>query len=168
MFEHMTPERTANAIMQDTTFKGLYIIVEGTKDFNLYNKFLKTGDTVGITQVGGKQKVIEVINILNERQFNGKIGIVDSDFYKILEEDQLIEDIFYTDYHDSEVMMFESPALETVLNTYVTNEKLDKFLNGREVRDIVLNIAKEIGILKLANHLHNWGLAFKPKQIIVC
>ncbi len=161
----MTPERTANAIMQDTSFNGTYLIVEGMKDFNLYNKFLNVGETLEIKQVGGKEKVIDVIKILEERQFNEKIGIVDADFSKILMDEQLIENVFITDYHDSEVMMFESPALESIFYIYVTKEKLDEFLNGREIRGILLNIAKEIGLLKLANHLYSLGLAFKPKNI---
>lgn len=160
----MTPERTANAIMQDTTFNGTYLIVEGTKDFNLYGKFFDIGDTVEIKQVGGKEKVIEVIKILEERKFKEKIGIVDADFSKILGEEQLVKDIYSTDYHDSEVMMFKSQALETVLYIYVTKKKLDEFLSGREIKDSLLNIAKEIGLLKLANHLHSLGLAFKPKK----
>ncbi|MCM3364220.1 DUF4435 domain-containing protein [Niallia sp. Sow4_A1] len=165
MFEHMTPERTANAIMQDTTFNGTYLIVEGMKDFNLYNKFINVGDTVEIKQVGGKEKVIEVIKILEERQFEEKIGIVDTDFSKISERDLLIASVFSTDYHDSEVMMFKSPALETLLYIYVKKDKLEEFLNGRDLRATLLNIAKEIGLLKLANYLHSFGLAFKPKNI---
>ncbi|MBM7634293.1 DUF4435 domain-containing protein [Geomicrobium sediminis] len=165
MFEHMTPERTANAIMQDTTFNGTYLIVEGTKDFNLYSKFFNIDDTVEIKQVGGKEKVRDIIKILEERKFNKKIGIIDADFSKILEEDQLVQDIFSTDYHDSEVMMFKSPALETVLYIYVTKKKLDEFMSGREIKESLLNIAKEIGLLKLANDLHSLGLAFKPKKI---
>lgn len=161
----MTPERTANAIMQDTTFNGTYLIVEGTKDFNLYSKFFNIDDTVEIKQVGGKEKVRDIIKILEERKFNKKIGIIDADFSKILEEDQLVQDIFSTDYHDSEVMMFKSPALETVLYIYVTKKKLDEFMSGREIKESLLNIAKEIGLLKLANDLHSLGLAFKPKKI---
>lgn len=159
----MTAERTANAIMQDTTFSGTYLIVEGMKDFNLYNKFLK--NTASIKQVGGKEKVKDVIKILEERHFNNKIGIIDADFSKILGEAQEVESIFFTDYHDSEVTMFKSPALETVLYNYITREKLEAFLNGRDIRAILLELSKEIGLLKLANHLNSLGLAFKPKNI---
>lgn len=165
MFEYMTPERTANAIMQDTTFNGTYLIVEGIKDFNLYNKFINIGGAIEIKQVGGKENVIEIIKILEERNFNEKIGIIDSDFSKIIDEEQLVSDIFTTDHHDSEVMMFKSPALETVLYLYTTKLKLDEFSSNREIKGIILETAKEIGLLKLANHLHNLGLAFKPKNI---
>ncbi|MEC4630250.1 DUF4435 domain-containing protein, partial [Bacillus safensis] len=79
----MTPERTANAIMQDNMFNGTYLIVEGKKDFNLYRKFVDVDNSVEIKQVGGKEKVKSVIKILGERDFSNKIGIVDADFSKL-------------------------------------------------------------------------------------
>lgn len=164
MLKDMTPDRTANAILQDTTFNGTYLIVEGMKDYNLYGKFLNVDDAVEIKQVGGKDKVIEVIQILEERQFSDKVGIVDADFMRILEEKLTVENLFSTDYHDSEVMMFQSPALETVLNNYITREKLEEFLDGKEIRETLLNLAKELGLIKLANYIHDLGLAFKPKK----
>ncbi|MDO6654511.1 DUF4435 domain-containing protein [Anaerobacillus sp. 1_MG-2023] len=164
MFEHMTADRTANAIMQDSTFKGTNLVVEGTKDYKFYSKFFNIENTVQIKQVGGKEKVREVIELLNARNFNEKIGIIDSDFSKILSDEVNTENVFLTDFHDIEVMMFGSPALETTLNIYTTNEKIEKFLDGRKLRGIILDLAKQIGFLKLANHIYKLGLAFKPRQ----
>lgn len=161
----MTANRTANAIMQDTTFDGTYLIVEGMKDYKLYRKFFNVNNQVEIKQVGGKEKVQKVIEILNEREFNKVIGIIDSDFSKILGNELEIDNIFSTDFHDIEVTMFQSPALETILNMYITKEKLETFLNGKEIREILINLAKQIGLLKLANHIYDLGLAFKPKNL---
>ncbi|MED5221960.1 DUF4435 domain-containing protein [Bacillus safensis] len=165
MFRDMTPERTANAIMQDNMFNGTYLIVEGKKDFNLYSKFVDVDNSVEIKQVGGKEKVKSVIKILDERDFSNKIGIVDADFSKLTNEEPLMDNIYTTDCHDSEVMMYNSKALENMLNIYISKKKLLGFLDGREIREILMNIAQEIGILRLANHLYSLGLAFKPKQI---
>ncbi|PEW28197.1 DUF4435 domain-containing protein [Bacillus thuringiensis] len=166
MFEHMTADRTANAIiMQATSSDKTFVIVEGMKDYKLYNKFLDVHNQVEIKQVGGKDNVQQVIQILNEREFNSKVGIIDSDFSKILNDEVDVENLFLTDFHDSEVMMFESPALEIVLSMYVTKEKLEKFLAKREIRELIIKLAKEIGVLKLANYVHSLGLAFKPKNI---
>lgn len=164
MIEHITAERTANAIMQDTSFNGSFIVVEGMKDYKLYSKFINVDNQVVIKQVGGRKKVIEVIEILNDRNFNRKVGIIDSDFSKLLKEELKVDNLFLTDYHDIEVMMFDSPAIHTTLNMYISTEKLKEFLNGREVENIIMNIAERIGILKLANSLHNLGLSFKPKN----
>ncbi len=161
----MTADRTANAIMQDPTFEGTYLVVEGMKDYKLYTKFLNMGNQVEIKQVGGKDKVQTVIKILNNRGFNKKVGIIDSDFSKLTKNEANVDNLFLTDYHDIEVMMFESPALETAINMYVTTEKLETFLNGIQLRVIILIIAEQIGLLKLAHHIHNLGLAFKPEKI---
>ncbi|MDA2275156.1 DUF4435 domain-containing protein [Bacillus cereus] len=166
MFEHMTADRTANAIiMQATSSDKAFVIVEGMKDYKLYSKFLNVHNQVEIKQVGGTEKVQQVIQILNEREFNRKVGIIDSDFSRILKKEVNLENLFLTDFHDSEVMMFESQALETALSTYVTKEKLEKFLDKRKIREIILTLAKEIGLLKLANYVHGLGLAFKPKEV---
>ncbi|WP_454495886.1 hypothetical protein [Bacillus toyonensis] len=165
MFEHMTADRTANAIiMQDTSSDKTFVIVEGMKDYKLYTKFLNVHNQVEIKQVGGTERVQQVIQILNEREFNSKVGIIDSDFSKILNDEVDVENLFLTDFHDSEVMMFESPALEMVLSMYVTREKLETFLDKREIREIIIKLAEEIGLLKLANYVHGLGLAFKPRE----
>ncbi|AYK05132.1 DUF4435 domain-containing protein [Brevibacillus laterosporus] len=163
MIEHITAERTANAIMQDTSFIGTYLIVEGMKDYKLYSKFVNIDNGVEVKQVGGKEKVQAVIEILNVRGFNRKVGIIDSDFSRILKDEPSVKNLFLTDYHDNEVMMFKSDALITTLNMYIGREKLNEFLNGREVENIVMSIAEKIGVLKLANHIYTLGLAFKPK-----
>ncbi|MGX5643067.1 hypothetical protein ACWKUB_28115 [Bacillus toyonensis] len=161
----MTADRTANAIiMQDTSSDKTFVIVEGMKDYKLYTKFLNVHNQVEIKQVGGTERVQQVIQILNEREFNSKVGIIDSDFSKILNDEVDVENLFLTDFHDSEVMMFESPALEMVLSMYVTREKLETFLDKREIREIIIKLAEEIGLLKLANYVHGLGLAFKPRE----
>jgi len=38
MREHITPERIANAIRQDKSYQGSYLIVEGKSDYWFYTK----------------------------------------------------------------------------------------------------------------------------------
>ena len=40
MEEYITPESIANRIMQDHSFKGYSLIVEGIKDYTFYSKFI--------------------------------------------------------------------------------------------------------------------------------
>ena len=79
MEQYITPERTANAILQDNSFNGYYLVVEGNKDVKLYGKFVNNQD-FRIKPAFGNEKVKEVLSILEDRGFDKRIGIIDSDF----------------------------------------------------------------------------------------
>jgi len=165
MEEYITPERTANAILQDTSFNGHYLIVEGNKDIKLYGKFVNIQD-FRIKPAFGNEKVKEVLKILDERGFDKKIGIIDSDFNKIFDDQFDIDGLFMTDDHDIEVMIIKTQALENVIQIFCSRAKIEKFEkdNKTTIRDSLLHIGKEIGYLKLANKTHDLGLVFKPKK----
>ena len=163
MEEYITPERTANAIMQDKSFNGYYLLVEGNKDVKLYGKFINY-QNVRVKPAFGCEKVKSVLSILETRGFNKKIGIIDSDFNKILNTDINIDGLFITDDHDIEVMIIKTRALENVIRIFCSDDKIAKFEkdNKTTILNSLLNIGKEIGYLKLANKIHELGLIFKP------
>lgn len=165
MHEHITPTRIANAIMLDTTFTGNYLIVEGNSDYHFYKKFISQ-EHCTIKQAHGNVNVIEVVEILDSRNFEKKLAILDSDFNKLDSEINSNENIVFTDDHDIEVMIFKSPALERVLELHYSEVKFKKFQGktGIAFRDLILNLAKPIGYLKWANKTYNLGLVFKPKK----
>lgn len=165
MEAYITPERTANAIMQDSRFTGHYLIVEGKKDEKLYGKFINK-DEVRIKPAFGNEKVKRVIEILDERGFERKIGIIDSDFKRILKITENLGGLFITDDHDIEVMIIKTKALEHVLNIYCSSTKIKEFekKKGITIREAVLALGKEIGYLKLANKVYDLGLVFKPQK----
>ncbi|WOA60673.1 DUF4435 domain-containing protein [Bacillus mycoides] len=165
MIEQMSAVRIANAIMLDSSFQGHYLIVEGSKDSKLYGKFVNTDGEVRIKEAWGCNNVKEVLNILESREFDKKIGIVDSDFSVILNESLKTNNLFVTDYHDIEVMMFKSTALNTVLGTLGDTEKIKDFSQTTPIDSIILNLAAKIGLLKLTNKIYNLGLVFKPKRL---
>lgn len=165
MIEHITPERIANSIMQDT-YNGLYVLVEGNKDYKLFSKFLNL-DALRIKQTFGCINLFKVFEILNNRGFKLKIGIVDRDFSEILNLPSPFSNVFVTDHHDIEVMIFISSAFDAVLNIYTLPEKVEQFERkvGRPIREIIFDLSDKIGYLKLANKLNNLGLVFKPKTV---
>ena len=165
MEDYLTPYRTANAIMQNKSFDGYYVIVEGMKDYKVYQKFFNE-DEIIIKEAFGKYKVVEVLNILTERGFKNKIGIVDSDFSQVLAPREIIDNLFVTDDHDIEIMIIKTKALETVVNLYCSKSRIKEFekLNKKTIREILFLIGREIGFLKFANKMHDLGLLFKPKQ----
>jgi len=164
MQNSITPVRIANAILQDTSYNGLYVIVEGEKDEKLYQKFLSDPKT-RIRPAFGCNKVREVLTILNKRGYDNRIGIIDADFNNILKVSDKIDGLFVTDDHDIEVMMIKTPALEDVLHTICSKKSIEEFnkKNSKTLRDQLYSLGKEVGYLKLANRVYDLGLVFKPK-----
>lgn len=163
MIEYMTADRTANSIMQDSSFSGCYLIVEGNKDYKLYNKFIEDG--IRIREAWGCEKVKETLEILEGRGFKNKVGIIDSDFSKILNIKFDIKDLFITDYHDIEVMMIKSTALSTTMDVFCRKERVDEFTKSIHLLQILFDLGKHIGLLKLANKEYGLGLIFKPEKV---
>lgn len=163
MENHILAERIANAIMMDNSFKGYYLVVEGQKDYKAFSKFIDE-DNVRIKEAFGFEKVKLVLQILSDRGFSNKVGIIDADFSRILEVDHNMDGLFLTDSHDIEVMIIKTNALESVLRTFVSKTKLDSFEKekGKKIRELIFELGAEIGFLKLANKVYDLGLVFKP------
>ncbi len=165
MIEEITPNRIANAIMMDSSFIGYYLIVEGKKDVKLYSKFI-VEEKVKIEPAFGLEKVKKVLEILESRGFERKIGIIDADFRNILGIKENINGLFVTDEHDIEVMMIKTKALETIINIYCSKKSINVFEKniGTSIREKVYSLGKEVGYLKLANKIYDLGLVFKPQK----
>lgn len=163
MIADITPERIANSIMQDNSYKGYFFIVEGIKDTKIYGKFINTTN-VKIKEAFGNEKVKAVIELLTKHGFVNKLGIIDSDFLKITGPLHSMDDIFLTDYHDIEVSMIKSKALEVILNIFCTKEKVEAYekVIGKSIIEKLYELAIPIAHLKLANKLYDLGLVFKP------
>ena len=161
----MTPDRIANAIMMDTSFTGHYLIVEGKKDVKLFGKFINELK-VRIEPAFGNERVKELLNILDKRGFDKRLGVIDADFRNILNITENIDGLFITDEHDIEVMMIKTKALENVINLYCTKESIKKYERsiGISIREKIYSLGKEVGFIKLANNIYDLGLVFKPKN----
>ncbi len=166
MEQNITPERVANAIMQDNTFDGFYLILEGNKDTKVFQKFTNKS-VLRIKEAFGNENVKEILRLLNERGFKKKIGVIDSDFNQILAIDASEEDLFVTDDHDIEVMIIKTKTLETVINHFCAEYRIKAFEKSKAVsiREILFKIGSEISFLKLANKLFALGLVFKPERV---
>lgn len=170
MEQHITADRIANSIMQESKFAdGIYLLVEGAKDIRVYNRLFKK-ENVRIRQTYGKYKQRDVYEILSKRGFESKICIRDADFLRVIGNKKFVIDfsdnIFATDGHDSEVMMASSEALDNLLSIVSTDEKIKAFEEKLkiDIRSLVFELAKPIGYLRYANKQYNLGLSFKPKR----
>lgn len=169
MEDVISPARIANAIIQDERYSGYYLLVEGTKDIDLYSKFL-TKDLVRIRPTFGKYKLRDVYDRLDADGFNRKLGIRDADFIRLCGNTKFDPNyskrIFITDHHDADVMVIKHESLSEFLLNVSTAEKILLLENKLEksITDILLDLAYKIGCLRLANKKFNLGLAFKPKN----
>lgn len=166
MIEHITPDRIANAIIQDKSFVGTYILVEGNNDYTLYRKFINN-DLCEVQIAFGKHNIIDVIEILNQRGYSNSIGILDSDFGNIGTKPEHSNDIFYTDTHDIETTIIRSDSFNSLVDSYCEKERHDQFIadnNGEDIRVILLKLIAPLGYLKWANQQEEWGLLFKAKN----
>lgn len=164
MENNLLAHRIANAIMMDNSFKGHYLIVEGNKDYKLFSKFIDDKN-VKIKEAFGFEKVKLALQILSDRGYTNKLGIIDCDFSEILNIEHNVDGLFITDMHDIEVMIIKTQSLETVLRTFVSTAKIKAFENkkGKSIRESIFEIGQEIGYLKLANKIHDLGIIFKPQ-----
>ena len=164
MIESITPDRIANAVLQDNSYNGLYIFVEGEKDYMLYSKFMNLSN-VRIKPTFGCQKLLDVFKILNLRGYDKKIGILDKDFFEIIGNTHQLENVFYTDFHDVEIMIFVTKAFYNMLRIYTIKEKIEKIekKTGKEIRELIFELSDRIGYLKLVETKNKYGLTFKPE-----
>ena len=140
---------TAEVKMIRNAFKGTILIVEGDQDSLLFEKFIKN-DNCRTIPARGKDNALHAIEALEDDNFKGAVSIVDADFWHILPPNNLSSNILVTDYHDVEIMIFESEALSQILNEYGSKNKIDKFRNSykEDVRQILYNAAFPLSVLR--------------------
>lgn len=101
MMSHKTPEK----------IRKILVLVEGADDVPVYDIFFKT-NAVDIQDCHGCEVVEDVHNIIKSETNWKYLSIRDSDFLILSNKNIHIEDnFFYTDCHDSEMMMFKNPKL---------------------------------------------------------
>lgn len=170
MEEHLTPERIVNSILMDSSYKGIYLLVEGKKDIKLYKR-LVVEDAVKIRPSFGKYKMRTVYQQLTEKGFSRKIGIRDSDFLRLSNnpkfDPNFIDSIFVTDCHDAEMMMLEQGCLLDFLAVISDEVKVRDFekVHKKTIKDLILDNLYNFGCLKLANKRFSLGLVFKPERV---
>ncbi|MEW7312680.1 hypothetical protein AB1E22_08145 [Buttiauxella gaviniae] len=163
--DHITPDRTANAIIQDKSFNGYYLFIEGIKDLKTYKKLMSKDVKLQVTF--GKHNMRKIKDILQEREYKKFIGIRDADFLRLEGNEKFDnnynECIFPTDEHDSEGMIINSDALYDFIDS-VSNEKNIALFTEKygEIRNVIYELCYPLACLRLANKKNNLGLAFKP------
>lgn len=164
MREFLTPDRFANTIkLQRETFSGSFLLVEGSTDKALYERFtnqIKCKLTVVSGKPSSKIIVTQVLKSLDRDNFHGVLAIVDADFDRCLSPlPNYSPNLILTDTHDLETLILQSPALDKLLAEFGSEQKL-KNLN-RDIRTVLIECSLSIGYLRWISQLEELNLTFE-------
>jgi hypothetical protein len=163
MREHLKPETIANRIrMKRPQFYGAFLIVEGDSDSRLLRNFIVTG-SCELVVAFGKDNLLGALAILNAEQRTGVLAIADADFRRLEGPLPAIPNLHFTDTHDLETMLLQSPALEKVLSEFGSETKLKTFAQtwSLSLREVLLASGSWVGYLRWASLRQPFNLKFE-------
>src|ERR1019366_2375788 len=139
-----------------------FLIVEGTTDKNLYQTYVNT-TTCQIIVAYGRDNAKDLLTILERESFKGVLAIVDADFDVLEEQAPHSPHLLFTDTHDLETMLIQSPALEKVLAELGSEEKLTRFvtMHKKDMRTFLLEYTGLIGYLRWISLREKLSLKFE-------
>ena len=130
-------------VFRRSLYQGTFVIVEGSSDLKFYSRIVMEE---GIVIASNKAMAIEILENLNLENAQDAVAIVDKDFDELREILPQIPNLFFTDSHDLETLLIESPALDKVLHEFGSIEKIKGL--DQHVRDILLKAGCAIGYLR--------------------
>lgn len=158
MREYLSPEREANSIRQQrSTFLGAFLLVEGRSDKIFYERFVDKL-RCEVKSFAGKIAAIQILGILEKSDFSGVLAIVDADFDRLEGSPHNSPNLLRTDTHDLETMLIKSLALDKIISTFGTEEKIKKF--GRDIRTALLESGSSVGYLLWVSQCEGFNLTF--------
>lgn len=148
------------------------VIVEAKAEEKLFGKFFKKDCLFFCFQ--GWEKVVATIKQVNQYTIKGVFGIIDADFKRIEKIEPTDDNLFLTDYHDTEMMLIESDAWNHVLHHYAdtsistkkTVSKLDAFeqKKGEPIKETLLKLATQIAYIRLFDKRFKPPLTFRIQK----
>lgn len=141
--------------------KASFLIVEGA-DKIFYESYVVEKQFCQVISADNKLEAIKVLAILEKGGFAGVIAIVDTDFDMLFGKLPQSDHLFFTDSHDLETMILQSPALEKFLSFHGEAKKVNNFENkyGKKVRDMLLDSGQRIGYFRWISLEENLHLSF--------
>jgi Protein of unknown function (DUF4435) len=163
MRDSLSVDRDANAIrLRRSTFVGAFLLVEGSTDQIFYERFADPPGCEIISYSGrspsSKLWVIDVLDTLEKSEFLGVIAIVDADFDRLKSHSYNSPNLFWTDTHDLETMLLNTPALDKVVAEFGSAEKVAGF--GKDIRTVLLEAGMQIGYLRWFSQVDKLNLTF--------
>ena len=133
----------------------IWVLVEGEDDCKIYPKFFKENNRK-IEQVHGGCGQLEIV-IEKLQKYNDKvIGIRDADFCHITNNYLPFPNMFYTDFHDIEMMMIHN---DSVFKNIFYDFGLSEVSN--EIKNNLLEETVFVGYIRYYNELNDCRLNFQ-------
>ncbi|MEH2227957.1 DUF4435 domain-containing protein [Nostoc sp.] len=159
MRDFLTVDRVANQIrLRRSTYNGTFLLVEGSSDKTFYKRFVDQL-VCELVETSGKQRAIEILKILEQSNFQGVLAIVDADFERLETLLYTSPNLLYTDSHDLETILINSPAFNKVLAEFGSEEKIAQF--NRDIKLVVVENGMSVGYLLWISKCDGLNLTFE-------
>lgn len=154
----------ANEACQMASQKMMYFLVEGDSDALFYQSLMNKRLVV-VKPCKGKKNVLDIYKLISLRNKNQFVyAILDLDYDQLTSTKVEDSHIVYTDVHDLEIMIFKSDAFERVSMNIYSMVKLQKYGPVSNFRNIIIEMALDLGIFRLLNEKENLNLKFKASD----
>ena len=133
----------------------IWVLVEGEDDRKIYSKLFQEKKS-NIEQVhGGVGQLVNAIERLQKYK-DHVIGIIDADFCHLTNKYHSFSNLFYTDYHDIEMMMIHHDSVfKNILFEYGLSEISDN------IKTNLLEETSFIGYIRYYNEINDCQINFK-------
>ncbi|NJM47121.1 MAG: DUF4435 domain-containing protein [Alkalinema sp. RU_4_3] len=132
--------------------------MEGSSDARFYRQQIDA-DHCQIVVAQNRDMALKVLGILQKDPAPDVIAIVDKDFDELDGTLPDLPNLFFTDTHDLETLLLQSPALDKLLNEFASEDKLARF--GQNLREMLLISGSMIGYLRWISKQDAMGLTFE-------
>ena len=136
----------------------VFVLLEGKTDIKLFRNIFNPDKTY-ITQINGKEKLKQALEILQNEGYSKIFGIKDSDFDNLEHITYENINLFITDYTDMEIHMIESSAFESIINEFASESCYKIFLNN--LKENLYNETISIGYIRWFNEKLSKSINFK-------
>ncbi|MBU3008359.1 DUF4435 domain-containing protein [Cobetia amphilecti] len=136
------------------------IVVEGNADIKLFRKIFDIY-RVKLEPMDGKKPLMRVMNAISQEFPNKIIGICDADFDRLFNNhlDYQGYSVYATDWHDAEIMMLNSEAMNSFIDEYSKQEYWQAARNDLYCE--VISCAYNIGVLRYVNEMFCLNINFR-------
>jgi len=136
----------------------VFVLLEGKTDIKLFRNIFNPDKTY-ITQINGKEKLKQALEILQNEEYSKIFGIKDADFDNLEHITYENINLFITDYADMEIHMIESSAFESIINEFASENCYKIFLDN--LKDNLYNETISIGYIRWFNEKLSKSINFK-------
>ena len=136
--------------MRRTQHDGSFLVVEGRDDVRFWKP--RHHHSCRLINGGGKPNVVHGLIRLDEIDYRGVLGLVDSNHDHLFGVSLASPNLVATDAHDLECLLCKSAALDSVLAEHGDASKIDRFeqQHGADVRAALLERGLVLGRLRWA------------------